>query len=365
MDLSQTVSASTTILYTEVLPNRWFIAHIHINFICNGRARPFFFWRSVEKIVKNISQHSTENVFTDDRSENYLFLSMNHVGEFDLGPNDLHHLQLDFDESSETVGRSRLKARLFQRSSLQTSPSQQSHSEDTFQSKHESKSAQSESLDWENDSEKYLKEKSLRLKVQKSSFDARDKILELTSKLRSAQGDAQMWKDAASFERDAKEQADMEKNIAVVAKLDIESKMKIAQCRLSELETENKILQTQISEIQRQIEERENKIETLSETCSNIRSHHASVASELQKKIIDLKTRDGQRISLENSLHLAQKSCKEMEERLRQTSERREELETLHDRNTMRIRSLESSVSTYAAKYAVTSTVMRCNPTDR
>ena len=54
-----------------------------------------------------------------------------------------------------------------------------------------------------------------------------------------------------------------------------------------------------------------------------------------------------------------------MEERLRQTSERREELETLHDRNTMRIRSLESSVSTYAAKYAVTSTVMRCNPTDR
>jgi len=279
---------------------------------------------------------------------------MSRFDELDLGPNDHHHLHPDSDQSLDTIGRSRLKTRLFhsRASSDSNHPAFKfDHtSGNEFGQTEEVSSSHRERQENENDTEKYHREKALRQKMQKSAFEARDKILELGSKLRTAECDAQMWKEAAEFEREAKEKAEQEKTMAAVAKVEVETKVKIAQIRIMQLETERQTLQDRVSELSTDLEARDNQLKALSESSSKQRHEIAKVATDLQKKALELKSKDEQLTALQESLRLVQSSCREAEEKHKESSGKLNQLDILCDRNAVRMRSLESSVSTYAAK---------------
>ncbi len=267
----------------------------------------------------------------------------------ELGPNDLHHHSRGESENHpDSIGRSRLKARLFQ-----------GHASDSLTPHTHGDVASFDSVShpspgiWEEHHIQVQKERNLRLKAQKSAFEARDKILELSVKLHNAEGDARMWKEAATIERENKEKAEKERDIAHVSSLALESKVKAAQERIVQLESETKQQLERILEIQKQRDSQGKLFQDRSEQCSQLRVEIASHAASLKQRTIDLKSKESQVQSLEQSIDLLRRSCRDAEENLREVSERRDELEVICERYATRMRSLETSVSTHATRLMV------------
>jgi chromosome segregation ATPase len=272
-------------------------------------------------------------------------------GKFDWddpGPNDLHHHSRGENES-DSIGRSRLKARLFQG---QVSDSLTPHTTHGDVSSNDSVSQPSLGV-WDEHQIQIQKERNLRLKAQKSAFESRDKILELSVKLHSAEGDAQMWKEAATLERETKEKVEKERDIAQVSALALESKLNASHQRIAQLESETKQLLERIVEAQEQRDTQGKLRQQRSEQCSQLQVEIANQAISLKQRTIDLQSKESHVQSLEQSIELLRRRCRDAEENLRAVSERRDELEVTCERYAARTRSLEASVSTHASRLLV------------
>jgi chromosome segregation ATPase len=278
---------------------------------------------------------------------------MNRFGheEVGLGPNDLHHLQGDSERNLDSLGRSRLKARLFQRDTSDSPHviSQTTRSPDLGQVKETT----TVSGEWGQDDERYYKEKAFRQKIQKSAFESRDQILELSSKLRAAESESHMWRDAANLEREAREQAERDKNVATLANIELENRMKAVQSRLSHIDAEHKELKEKFQALQQECKSNQANLQTKSESVSKLRYEASGLTSEIKKQALALKEKDSLLKTVEESLRLMQHNCRDAEEKFRLAADRRDELESTCERHVIRIRNLESSVSTYAARNSV------------
>ncbi len=277
------------------------------------------------------------------------YFRMSDVLDWDeLGPNDLHHHSRS-ENHSDSIGRSRLKARLFQG---HLSDSQTPHTTYGDVSSGNLVSQPSPGV-WEEHHIQVQKERNLRLKAQKAAFEARDKILELSVKLNSAECDARMWKEAATQERENKEKAEKERDMAHVSSLALESKVKASQQRIAQFESETKQLLERILEIQEDRDTQGNLLQQRTEQCSQLRVEIANQAASLEQRSNELKRKDSHIQSLEQSIEIVRRSCRDAEENLRAVSERRDELEVICERNTTRTRNLEASVSTHATRLLV------------
>jgi chromosome segregation ATPase len=273
----------------------------------------------------------------------------------DLGPNDVHHhSRSENGKYSDSIGRSRLKARLFQG---QVSDPQTAHTTHVTGSNLDVSSAESVCLPspgiWDEDQIQIQKERNLRLKAQKSAFEARDKILELSVKLHSAEGDALMWKEAASLERETKEKAEKERDIVHVSSLALETKVKAGQERIAQLESENKHLLERILEVQEQRDNQGMLLQDRSDQCTQLRVEIANHAANIKQRTIDLRSKESLVQDLEQAIEHLRHSCRDVEEKLRVASERRDELEVTCERYATRMRNLEASVSIHATRALV------------
>ena len=323
------------------------------------------------KVIKKVMATRNKSTETNGRNVSISVISRFEMNssvdeEFGLGPNDLHHLQGFSDKNVDSLGRSRLKARLFQRDTSDPIhlTSQSFHIQESEQANEEPKASHS-TMEWENaGDERYQREKALRQKVQKSAFEARDQILELSSKLRAAESEAQMWKTAASLERDVREQAEREKSISNSAKSDLENKIRLEQSRFSVLESEFKELKAKKLELQHESKIYESALKEKSESLSKAQLEASSFAAELRKKGLELKEKEDRLKSVEESLRQGKLDCRDAEEKFRIASQRRDELENIHERHIVRIRNLESSVSVHAAKCSVRLPKLSCFAVD-
>jgi hypothetical protein len=277
----------------------------------------------------------------------------------DLGPNDIHHHSRgDGGSHPDSIGRSRLKARLFQG---QVSDSLTIHKPHVAGSSLDVSSGDSVSRPspglghgvWDEDQIQIQKERNLRLKAQKSAFEARDKILELSVKLHTAEGDACMWKEAATNERENKETAEKERDFAHVSNFALESKLDASQQRIAQLESETKHTLERILELQEQLGNQGMLLQSKSEQCSQLQLEIANQSSSLKQRTIELRSKESRVQSLEQDIELLRHRCRDAEEKLRVVSERRDELEVTCERHVLRMRNLEGSVSTHATNSLV------------